>query len=68
MKTRNYDFGLPACCAAGRMTAQQQTAPEQKLQYRHKAIPSSSGKEKETCASRCTKSSWKTAKKRSANL
>lgn len=35
-----------------------------KLQYRHKATPSSSGKEKETCASRCTKSSWKTEKRK----
>lgn len=68
MKTRIMILACLLAVPAGAWQHNNRLTLNRKLQYRHKETPSSSGKEKETCASRCTKSSWKTARKRSANL
>ena len=69
MKTRIMILACLLAVPAGRMASNNNRLTlNRKLQYRHKATPSSSGKEKETCASRCTKSSWKTARKKEVQI
>lgn len=64
MKTRIMILACLLAVPAGAWQHNNRLTLNRKLQYRHKATPSSSGKEKETCASRCTKSSWKTEKRK----
>ena len=64
MKTRIMILACLLAVPAAAWQHNNRLTLNRKLQYRHKATPSSSGKEKETCASRCTKSSWKTEKRK----
>ena len=68
MKTRIMILACLLAVPAGRMAAQQQTDPEQKATVQTQGDSIIIRKGKETCASRCTKSSWKTEKRRSTNL
>ena len=64
MKTRIMILACLLAVPAGRMAAQQQTDPEQKATVQTQGDSIIIRKGKETCASRCTKSSWKTEKRK----